>query len=103
MLEGIQNVANFTSGQTFDEFNKDEKTKFAVLRVLAVLGEAANRLPKELKEQYPEVEWGRIIRSRNVIIYDYEVIDYNVIWRIASVHLPILKISLEKIFTRLDS
>lgn len=103
MLEGIKNVANFTSGQTFDEFNKDEKTKFAVLRVLAVLGEAGNRLPKELKEQYPEVEWGRIIRSRNVIIHDYEVIDYTVIWRIVSVHLPILKISLEKIFTRLDS
>ncbi len=97
MLESIQYIIEFTKGQTFDEFVADPKTKFAVLRLLSVIGEAANRLPKDIRSNHPDVEWGRIIRSRNLIIHDYEIIDYSVVWRIVSVHLASLKISLEKI------
>jgi uncharacterized protein with HEPN domain len=64
----------------------------AVLRALEIIGEAANRIPKEVRLLYEEVEWGKIIRSRNLIIHEYEIIDYSVVWKIVTVHLEPLKI-----------
>jgi uncharacterized protein with HEPN domain len=103
MLECIDHIELFIGDYSFDAFYQDIKTSAAVLRKLEVLGEAANRVPKELKEKYPHIEWGRIIRSRNLIAHEYEIIDYSVIWRIVSAHLPPLKLSLKKILKDLES
>jgi uncharacterized protein with HEPN domain len=54
----------------------------AVLRALEIIGEAANRIPKEVRLLYEEVEWGKIIRSRNLIIHEYEIIDYSVVGKL---------------------
>jgi uncharacterized protein with HEPN domain len=86
---------------TFEEFESNQLVKDAVLRNLEVLGEAAKRVPDSFKDHHPEIEWGRIIRSRNVIIHDYEIIDYKIIWRIITIHLPPLKVVLEKILKAL--
>lgn len=102
MLFCVQKIITFTHHHDFETFLSDEKTKDAVLRNLGVLGEAANRVPKPLREKYTQIEWGRIIRSRNVIIHDYEIIDYNVIWRIVTVHLPPLETFLKEIIEGLE-
>jgi uncharacterized protein with HEPN domain len=101
MLDCVDHATNYTSGQSFNEFLMDRKTRDAVLRVLSVLGEAANRAPKEIRDAYPEVEWTKIMRSRNLIIHDYEIVDYSVVWKIVTVHLPILKVSLTRILASL--
>jgi uncharacterized protein with HEPN domain len=103
MLECIQDTTDFTAGHQFETFILDKKTKYAVLRTLEVLGEAANRIPKDVRKRYPEVEWGRIIRSRNLIVHEYEIIDYTVIWKIVTVHLPPLEVILKKISKDFDS
>lgn len=101
MLESIENILEYTAGMDFEAFNTDKKTKDAVLRNLEVLGEAANRLPSLIKQQYTEVEWNKIIRSRHIVIHEYSSIDYEIVWRIVTHHLPLLKPSLEKILNTL--
>ena len=101
MIECTSRIFRFTEGQSYGEFVQDDKTQSAVLRMLEVLGEAANRIPKEERNRFPEIEWGKIIRSRNLIIHDYEIIDYSVIWKIITTHLPPLKKSLEEILKEL--
>jgi len=71
ILVCIDDISNFTKHHSFETFLSDKMAKVAVLRTLEVLGEAANKLPNELRERYPQVEWGRIIRSRND--YDYQL------------------------------
>ncbi|WP_426295884.1 DUF86 domain-containing protein [Dyadobacter endophyticus] len=46
---------------------------------------------KTVREQYPEIEWMRIIRSRHILVHDYAGIDYEIVWRIIEVHLPPLR------------
>jgi uncharacterized protein with HEPN domain len=97
IVVALDSLVVFTKDHTFETFQQDLKTKYAVLRCLEVVGVAANRIPKELRIQYPDIEWERIIRSRNIIAHEYEKIDYEIIWRIVSIYLPPLKITLEKI------
>lgn len=97
MLDSIAAILDYSAGMSFDAFVDDRKTRDAVIRNLQVLGEAANRVPKAIREQYPEIEWMRIIRSRHILVHDYAGIDYEIVWRIIEIHLPPLKDALENI------
>jgi uncharacterized protein with HEPN domain len=45
ILDSIEKVNQFVHGQTYEEFAGDDKTVFAVLRALEIMGEAAKRIP----------------------------------------------------------
>lgn len=91
MIECVNNLLSYTTGISYEEFLKDSKTRDAVLRNIQVLGEAANRLPQELRIEYPDIEWSKIIRSRNIVVHDYDGIDYSIVWKIVTFHSPPLK------------
>jgi uncharacterized protein with HEPN domain len=46
---------------------------------LQILGEAANRVPSNVRDNYPEIEWTKIIRSRHIIVHDYAGVDYEIV------------------------
>ncbi len=95
IIESIDTIVTYTSNMDFEQFTQDRKTRDAVLMQLIVLGETANRVPAEFKKVLPEIEWGRIIRSRNIITHEYQGVDYQVIWRIVTLYLPPLRKSIE--------
>ncbi len=43
----------------------------AVLRNLAVIGEAVRSLPSGSREQMPDVPWAAIAGLRNVVVHEY--------------------------------
>ena len=43
----------------------------AVLRNLAVIGEAVRSLPSESREQMPDVPWAAIAGLRNIVVHEY--------------------------------
>ena len=59
----------------------------AVERNLEIIGEAARRISDELKQEHPEIPWRKIIAQRNVLIHEYDDIDYKEIWQVATFHL----------------
>lgn len=97
MLDSIQSIFEFIQEMNFDQFANDRKTKDAVVRNLLLLGEAANRFPKEFRDSHTEVEWSRIIRTRHILTHEYERVDYEVIWRIITLYLPPLYSVLDKL------
>ncbi|MFP4091920.1 MAG: DUF86 domain-containing protein [Cyclobacteriaceae bacterium] len=81
----------------FEAFEKDSKTRFASIKQLEIIGEAANHLTKELKENYKAVQWEPIIALRHILVHEYYGIQSDILWRIITVHLPIFKAALEPI------
>ncbi len=101
MLEAVERIRSYTAGMDFERFAQDAKTSDAVLRNLAVLGEAASRVPEAVRAEAPGVEWQRIIRSRHIVVHNYFGVDYEIVWRIVEMHLPPLRTALEALKKRL--
>ena len=94
MLESVERIRLYIQGFTYNQFLEDTKTSDAVVRNLQVLGEAANKVPKTLRRQSSDIEWIQIIRSRHIVVHDYFGVDLQIVWRIATVHLPPLQVAL---------
>lgn len=58
--EASQNISKFISGITRDEFAKDQKTIYAVVRAFEIIGEAAKKIPLSVRKRHPKVPWKQI-------------------------------------------
>jgi len=87
MLEASEKVQRFLKDKTFEDFLKDDMLQAAVERNIGIIGEAARRISEDLKQEHPEIPWRKIIAQRNVLIHEYDDIDYKEIWVVATLHL----------------
>jgi uncharacterized protein with HEPN domain len=88
MVLSIERVQEYIALLDFQHFKWDYKTVDAVIRNFEIIGEAAKNLPKETKDLYPTIPWEEMYRLRNRISHEYFGIDYEIIWDIATRHLP---------------
>ena len=79
ILASAEKIQRYTAGMTFEQFTVDEKTTDAVARNFEIIGEAANRLPEEVRSQYTNIDWDRIRGFRNRIVHDYFGMDYSIV------------------------
>ena len=49
-------------------------------RVAELIGEAATRLPEEMRVAWPNVPWRPMISMRNWLIHGYDGIDVDILW-----------------------
>ena len=88
IVESGEKIFHYTQGLSYEQFLNDDKTVDAVIRNFEVIGEAANRLPDDFKENHQEVDWYRIRGFRNRIVHHYFGIDYEILWQIKETFLP---------------
>lgn len=102
ILSSAGKIVNYTAHLSFEQFIADDRTIDAVIRNFEIIGEAANRLPDEIKEQFISVDWFMLRGFRNRIVHDYMGINYKIVWNIKENFLPLLigeiKLILEKMF-----
>ena len=96
IIEAIEKIETYTEGYSYEEFMEDMKTKDAVVRNLEIIGEAAVKIPPEIRGKYSEIPWSQIVGLRNRLIHGYFVVDYEIIWEIIKNELPELKITIKK-------
>ena len=99
IIDSGKKILEYTSNLSFEDFTKDGKTIDAVIRNFEIIGEAANRLPDDFKENHPEIDWHRIRGFRNRIVHDYFGIDFTIVWKIKNSFLPTLISQLETLIS----
>lgn len=62
-----------------ETFLADELRSLAVVRLLEVVGEAANSVSEELRNRYPDVPWRQVIAMRNRLIHGYFDVDLHIV------------------------
>lgn len=97
ILDSINDLENFTQNITFEEFIEDKKTINAVTRSTEIIGEAAKKIPKSIKDKYPAIPWKKMTGMRDKLIHEYFGIDTEILWKVAKDELPPLKPLIQKI------
>jgi uncharacterized protein with HEPN domain len=99
--DSIKKIKLYTIGMSFEMFQNDDKTIDAVIRNFEIIGEAANRIPDELKEKFNNVNWHRIRGFRNRIVHDYMGVDLEIIWEITEKNLEEFQEQIEEIINQM--
>ncbi|MCD4721760.1 MAG: DUF86 domain-containing protein [Desulfobacula sp.] len=81
ILEAIENILEFTLEVDFNSFSKNRILQFAIIKNLEIIGEAANFLTIELKDQAVDIKWRDIIGLRHVLVHGYYQISNEIIWK----------------------
>ena len=97
MLENANRAMQFTEGMNFEIFSKDEKTIYAVIRAIEVIGEATRNIPDKIRTKYPEIPWRDASNMRNKLVHRYFGINLEVIWQTLNEDLPLLADTLQEI------
>lgn len=91
IINAITKTEQFIGKMTFEDFEEDEKTIFAVVRALEIIGEAAKKLPESLKNKYPKIPWREISGMRNKLIHEYFGVNLRVVWDTVKKDIPTIK------------
>jgi uncharacterized protein with HEPN domain len=84
ILEEIKKVSKYIEGMTFKQFRDDEKTIYAVIRAIEVIGEASKKIPDNIRQSQPVIPWREISGMRDKLIHDYFGINVKVVWKTAT-------------------
>jgi uncharacterized protein with HEPN domain len=99
IFEAVQDSLEITQGMDYATFRQDKKTLKAVLYNLALIGEAARKLPEEITARFPSIPWREMGDLRNIVIHEYFGIDAKIIWETITIELPPLVSKLKDILT----
>jgi len=84
IIEAIDKLMKFVKGMSYDEFVQDDKTIFAVVRAIEIIGEAVKNIPEEVRGSYPEIPWKDMAGMRDKLIHSYFGIRLERVWETAN-------------------
>ena len=91
ILQSIKKIEKYTRGADLHKFQDDELVVDAVVRNLAIIGEAAKHIPPQIKKKLPDIEWKKLSGLRNILIHEYFGVDSQILWDIVANKIPALK------------
>lgn len=101
ILDSICDIENFTKGMGFEQFSKDKKTINAVVRSIEIIGEATKKIPKILRDKYPNIPWKKMAGMRDKMIHEYFGIDIEIFWKVTKDEIPPLKLFIQSMLSDL--
>jgi uncharacterized protein with HEPN domain len=101
IIREMDRLEEFTGDSSFEEFRDDEKTIYACVRSLEVIGEAVKHVPLEFRRKYEDVPWQEIAGMRDVLIHGYFGVNVEVIWKTVNENIPTVKPVFKKMLDEL--
>ncbi len=105
-IEDIINAMNkalqFVEGMSYDEFSRDSKTVFAVVRAIEIIGEAVKNIPEDIRGKYPRIPWKGMAGMRDKVIHEYFGVDTKVVWDTVKKRISEVKPLFEKMLKDLE-
>ena len=101
ILECIERIEKYTEAGR-EAFLSQRIVQDAVVRNFEIIGEAAKRVPKEYRDQHPDIPWRNLAAFRDVLIHQYEGVDMSQVWQVIESQMPSVKAAITTILPPLD-
>ena len=96
ILRAIERIERATRDMSAAQFVEDEIVRGATERFLAVACEAALKLPNDIKQLAPHINWREMNNFGNLLRHAYHLTDADEVWKIVQDDLPPLKAFVEQ-------
>lgn len=100
IIDAIDKIQAYLSDKKETQFSRDTQLQDAVIRRLGIIGEAAAKLPKSLRDMAESIPWKSIIGLRNIVIHEYANVSLGKVWDVTQRDLSNLR---EQVKRLLDS
>jgi len=100
ILDAIAEVERYTPA-TPEAFDADPLVQSHIVRHIAIIGEAASRLPTPVRDTHANVPWRQIIDMRNIVVHVYHGINWRRVYDTARKDVTALKPQIQAIFDSL--
>ena len=91
ILDAISKIRQFIGEMDYNSFSEDEKTSFAVVRALEIIGEASKHIPEEVRTSHSDLPWREMAGIRDKLVHDYFGVNLSVVWKTVKQDLPTLE------------
>jgi len=98
ILEASRLIASYVKDTAEADFRADTQKQDAVVRRIEIIGEAAAHLSEETRRAVPALPFRKMRGMRNIVAHDYANVDLNIVWQVATVHVPEVCAVLEEFF-----
>lgn len=102
LIESAEKIGRLVTGQTLSTFVSNEAVFDAVLFNLHVIGEAMKRFPEDARTAMPGASGSAPARLRDLIAHHYFALDPEIIWQVATEHVPRLLVEATAVRDRID-
>jgi len=103
MIEFSEKVLAYTHEMNQSHFEQGGLNYDATLRNLELIGEAATHIPDHVRQFASDVDWRRIVATRNRLIHGYLGIDNDTLWSIIQTDIPPLLQNLNALKAAVDA
>lgn len=101
--DSIERIEKYLKDIDEDEFARNTLIQDAVIRQLAIIGEAGKRIPHDLRKRHKDIPWKDVVGMRDKLIHDYFGVDLQAVWDTATIDIPELKKEVKKILKELSA
>jgi uncharacterized protein with HEPN domain len=74
--------------KSLDDLREDRVLQLALVQLIEIVGEAANRVPSTIRHENPDIPWRVAAETRNKLIHGYDVIEYSIVYDTVKNDLP---------------
>ena len=91
ILEAIDTIFQYVGDDDMSLFVADKMRYHAVVYNIMIIGEAANLLTREFKENHPLTPWRQITGMQNFLIHGYHQVEKDIVWKVIEEDLHVLR------------
>ena len=96
ILDAISEIENYTVNIDLNTFLNNSMMRFASIKQIEIIGEAANLITQETKNKIVNINWQQIVGMRHILVHQYFGVDNNLIWQVIIDDIPKLKIEVQQ-------
>jgi uncharacterized protein with HEPN domain len=101
--DSAKEALSFVNDRTREDLDRDRMLSLALVRLIEIMGEAANHVSEPCQAKYFQIPWRPIIGMRNRIIHAYFNVDLDIVWQVITQDLGSLLIEVEKAIKDLET